>query len=335
MAVIAQNKIYSNDGATLLYTTGTLMSGSDEGLITETGIDFIRLTTTVPIHLESYIYEGDKKFVGVSTTPNSTIPEYTIGESFTAGAAGAVNFYIVETNITDLRNTTWYVPSGWTCIAGYGDFNGTTIYVDFNNSGIEEIFHHFFIGYSNNNHTAKNTIYFLNVGNEDGTAKTNDTSFTIRFGDASIPMKKPLIFSWLETNGKLISGGTPDEPTDTKPVYKQVNGAWVKQTAYERVNGEWVKISSRRIDDVYNITVKEGTSLGAITPYSTNPMTISSGETATLKFYWESSNAVPSEISTINCENTSSYTGTTSGVLTVTLTNATDDVIVNIQFMKI
>ena len=35
-----------------------------------------------------------------------------------------------------------------------------------------------------------------------------------------------------------------DEETDLMPVYKRVNGTWVKQTAYQRQNGEWVLISS-------------------------------------------------------------------------------------------
>ena len=30
---------------------------------------------------------------------------------------------------------------------------------------------------------------------------------------------------------------------DLKPIYKRVNGEWVKQTAFQRTNGEWVKIS--------------------------------------------------------------------------------------------
>ena len=31
---------------------------------------------------------------------------------------------------------------------------------------------------------------------------------------------------------------------DLKPVYKRINGAWVKQTAYQRQSGEWVQISA-------------------------------------------------------------------------------------------
>lgn len=52
-------------------------------------------------------------------------------------------------------------------------------------------------------------------------------------------------YNWFTANATYIGESEPEEPTtDTKPVYKRVNGAWVKQTAYQRVNGEWVKISS-------------------------------------------------------------------------------------------
>lgn len=43
--------------------------------------------------------------------------------------------------------------------------------------------------------------------------------------------------------------------SDTKPVYKRVNGEWVKQLAFERVNGEWVKISSKEEATPIGITV--------------------------------------------------------------------------------
>ena len=48
---------------------------------------------------------------------------------------------------------------------------------------------------------------------------------------------------YLTANSDYGSQSEPEQ-TDTKPIYKRVNGAWVKLTAFERVNGEWVKISS-------------------------------------------------------------------------------------------
>ena len=33
--------------------------------------------------------------------------------------------------------------------------------------------------------------------------------------------------------------------SDTKPIFKRINGTWVKQDAFERVSGAWVRISSK------------------------------------------------------------------------------------------
>lgn len=49
--------------------------------------------------------------------------------------------------------------------------------------------------------------------------------------------------------------------SDVKPIYKRVNGAWVKQNAYERVNGEWVKISSADSGETSNFTLSDGSIL--------------------------------------------------------------------------
>ena len=48
---------------------------------------------------------------------------------------------------------------------------------------------------------------------------------------------------YLTANSDYGSQSEPEQ-TDTKPIYKRVNGAWIKLTAFERVNGAWVKISS-------------------------------------------------------------------------------------------
>lgn len=234
MAVTAQNKIYSNDGATLLYTTGTLASHSDAGRITETGIDFIRYTTTVPIHLESYIYEGDKKFIGVSTTPNSTIPEYIIGQDFEVGSVSYINYYIVESNITDLTNTTWYINDvAIGVVAEEVSFNlkftsNTNAYTAF--QLIEDKYGE-----------GSKALWYDNIevwNVFDGWLDDKYRLIEINGGDDA---QNPQLIYFLQ----MCQGNEqPDEPTDTKPVYKRVDGAWVKQTAYERVNGEWVKIST-------------------------------------------------------------------------------------------
>lgn len=33
--------------------------------------------------------------------------------------------------------------------------------------------------------------------------------------------------------------------SDTKPIFKRINGSWVKQDAFQRVSGQWVKISTK------------------------------------------------------------------------------------------
>lgn len=219
MPVTAQNKIYSNDGATLLYTTGTLTTGLDEGLITETGIYFIRYETNVPIHLESYIYEGNKKFIGVSTTPHSTIPEYTIGQRFAAGGAISTNYYIVESNITDLTNTTWYVPSGWQAKDAYGTF-AINYSVSYDSVSLErsELIIGFDSGIADDgtNHIAfggfNSFIY-------------NNTAFTISITDGDDATNSSLI-SWLETNGIQL------KVTDLTNTTWNIPAGWEAEAGY-------------------------------------------------------------------------------------------------------
>lgn len=33
--------------------------------------------------------------------------------------------------------------------------------------------------------------------------------------------------------------------SDTKPIFKRINGTWVKQDAFQRVSGAWVRISTK------------------------------------------------------------------------------------------
>ena len=63
--------------------------------------------------------------------------------------------------------------------------------------------------------------------------------------------------------------------SNTKPVFKRVSGAWVKQTAYERVNGAWVKISSaEEAANGYTITYS-----GYVDSVTANGVTLTSGAT--------------------------------------------------------
>ena len=68
------------------------------------------------------------------------------------------------------------------------------------------------------------------------------------------------LISWLQENGTLTAPAQPEQ-TDTKPIYKRVNGAWVKLTAFERVNGAWVKISSASEAERSNFILTDGSIL--------------------------------------------------------------------------
>ena len=49
------------------------------------------------------------------------------------------------------------------------------------------------------------------------------------------------VIRWMETNATLQSSPS----TDTKPIFKRINGTWVKQDAFQRVSGAWVRISTK------------------------------------------------------------------------------------------
>ena len=86
--------IYSNDGATLLYSLAA--SGGDEIVVSETGLS----SSSGP----AYTYSGDKKFIGVSTSANATTPTYAIGDSFSTGSSD-MTVYIVEEEETPSKPT--------------------------------------------------------------------------------------------------------------------------------------------------------------------------------------------------------------------------------------
>ena len=38
--------------------------------------------------------------------------------------------------------------------------------------------------------------------------------------------------------------------SDTKPIFKRINGTWVKQDAFQRISGAWVRISSKEVGNL-------------------------------------------------------------------------------------
>lgn len=69
---------------------------------------------------------------------------------------------------------------------------------------------------------------------------TNEAYKTIKITGGT-DATNPNLITWLQANA--TKQATPS--TDTKPIFKRINGTWVKQDAFERVSGQWVKISTK------------------------------------------------------------------------------------------
>lgn len=96
---------------------------------------------------------------------------------------------------TDLTGTTWYVPSGWTTNAGYGQFDVAGAVTG--NGYVNSSFVFFHLGYYAN-YDYRNGITFGGVFTSRNTA--ND--FTITFTGGTDVTNADLI-AWLETYGEL------------------------------------------------------------------------------------------------------------------------------------
>lgn len=154
-----------------------------------------------------------------------------------ADVANSILISYLETNgiqlkVTDLTNTTWYVPAGWEAEAEYGQF-----YID--NSVNSDVRSSFYIGHGFD----YDYVEIISIANSiyTPTVYTSSIALTISITGGT-DVTNPKLIAWLSQYGELQ--GEEEEPTDIKPVYLRKNGAWVKQDAYERQNGEWVKISN-------------------------------------------------------------------------------------------
>ncbi len=114
--------------------------------------------------------------------------------------------------ITDLTNTIWVVPAGWSATAGYGRFN-ISASVGWDNYGVGNLLaiEHFDIGYRNGASTA-NFIDVYASSDIFRIPSTNSAELTIEGGtDAT----NPALISWLEANGECQNPPAPEEPTVT------------------------------------------------------------------------------------------------------------------------
>ena len=90
----------------------------------------------------------------IKPEPNATTPTYAIGTTFypntnPPGESPAnVKLYIVEKSVRNLTNTTWKIKEGWSCEAGYGQFNINFINKSGTSGAQYPIWPEFNIGYS-------------------------------------------------------------------------------------------------------------------------------------------------------------------------------------------
>ena len=100
-------KIMSNDGTTTFYNGIVNYGGRMEVVVS--GLD--NADSTGQYRTPIYVYTGEKQFLGVSTTPNSTTPDYTIGDIFSvpvvATQSQAMVVYIVEKSLTNKLTVTY------------------------------------------------------------------------------------------------------------------------------------------------------------------------------------------------------------------------------------
>ena len=128
---------------------------------------------------------------------------------------------------------------------------------------------------------------------------------------------------WTESNQpyRIVDfGATPQRVRDSFYTWFTINATYVGESDYDTI------IDEGYVEEEKNYTVSVNLPTG-VTAYPSNPTTISSSETVALMFDWSNSNGKPTIIAN-NCEYTCSYTGDTSGTLTITLSNPTGNVVV-------
>lgn len=122
--------------------------------------------------------------------------------------------------ITDLTNTTWYIPAGWSTEADVGQFNvyGSMTIALSSETVIDRNFINLHLGYyieRDANHTGYNYIPAENsmaivIDTSASTWISNASGYSVTFTGGTDATDEKLI-AWLEANGELVSGGEEDE----------------------------------------------------------------------------------------------------------------------------
>ena len=100
--------------------------------------------------------------------------------------------------ITDLTNTTWVVPAGWSATAGYGRF-GDIVYTIDEHAGTQ--YQYLYVGYNGNfdNNFSTPTANVIVLGYYG--QFYNKNGFTITFTGGT-DVTNPSLISWIEANGE-------------------------------------------------------------------------------------------------------------------------------------
>lgn len=123
--------------------------------------------------------------------------------------------------ITDLTNTTWVVPAGWSAAAGYGRFYDINYDFDWEYEERIGYLSALFIGYSGPPNFESDQYDSFTTPKSDlittwsgGDTVKSSNSFTITFTGGT-DVTNPSLISWLEANGECQNPPAPEEPAVT------------------------------------------------------------------------------------------------------------------------
>lgn len=133
--------------------------------------------------------------------------------------------------ITDLTNTKWNIPAGWTASAGYGQFNIDLYFDDDDNYE----FYSIYIGYGLSgvpgDFTYPSTSNSIVFNGSSWSTYTSTSSFTITITGGS-DVTNPDLISWLEDNGTQVI-----EELSSKETYFSIMSE-LAQTIAEKTGAE-------------------------------------------------------------------------------------------------
>ena len=141
--------------------------------------------------LEGWYYASDR-IIDFGTEPQ------TVTKTFYNWLTGNAK---PSAEITDLTNTTWYVPSGWSATAGYGIYK---VYFLIPEKNADTIWDELSLGYAARTYgktTEANSICCL-LSNSDRGTITSSSSFTITITGGT-DATNPDLIAWLQEYGEL------------------------------------------------------------------------------------------------------------------------------------